>query len=286
MASGHHSMLLAGCTTFGWLGQGMLAQHGLAVAFHRSRASDPQLQADRGPAPAGGDYGDQAEVPMDYGALERERQLGLREIDEKPATPEEIASHLPAWAAELMLDPDKSDEYEVSQARARAKYLDDQRIESRTWEELETTGYEGEGAGMAEFTPSELAEDYQLPLETVCAALLSYGLDSKRLRVHKPVKDVCTASQMNELLHFLGSADPIACRKALCEHTLEELAEQPDVELSAEQLLALCRSNDIPAVLGVESRIPVEDVASLLDAADLEAAFLGPAADAGDEDDA
>jgi hypothetical protein len=245
----------------------------------------PPSRLSEGPAPASGPLED-GKVPIDYYALEQERQMGIREIDDKQATAAELASHLPAWAAEMMLDPEKSEEYEMAQASARAKYLNDRRVEDRTWDEIDVSGLDGDGAGMAEFTPAELAEDYQLPLETVCAALLSYGLDVARLRVHAPVKSVCTNSQVNELLNFVGSADPIACREELCESTLAELAEQPDVEVTAEQLLKLCHANQISAVLGVETRIRQEDVTLLLDAAESEAAFAAPAFTAqGDDDD-
>ena len=212
--------------------------------------------------------------PMDYGAQERERQLGMREIDEKPATAEQLAAHLPSWAADLMLDPDANDEYESTQASTRAKELNAKRVEGRTWEEMDVSDMEGSGAGMAEFTADELAEDYQLPLETVCAALLSYGVDIKRLRIDTPIKSVCSKQQLSSLLHFLGSADPIACREELCEDTLTELAESPDVELTAEALLQLCRANQISAVLGVDTHVKIEDVQTLLDAAEREAAFL------------
>ena len=172
----------------------------------------PPFRLSEGPMPASFPEED-GKMPMDYYALEQERKMGIREIDDKPATAKEMAAHLPAWAAEMMLDPEKSEEYATTQASERAKYLNDRRVEDRTWEELEVTGFDGAGAGMAEFTPAELAEDYQLPLETICAALLSYGLDAARLRVHAPVKSVCTNSQINELLNFVGSADPIACRE-------------------------------------------------------------------------
>ena len=220
--------------------------------------------------------GDQdGSLPMDYERLQEERQLGKREVDDKPATAMELAAHLPSWAADILLDPDANNEYESTQANARARELNARRVEGRTWEELEVTNMDGEGAGMSEFTAEELAEDYQLPLETIIAALLSYGVDPKRLRIDAPVKSVCAAQQLTELLHFVGSADPIACREELCESTLEELAEAPDATLTnPEDWLRLCRTNSISANLGVMTRVLKADLPALLDAAEREAAFI------------
>lgn len=212
-------------------------------------------------------------LPIDTGALERER----REDNFRVASREEMAEHLPAWASDIMLDDDATDEYEAEQARRRAKYLNERRVDDRSWDaldiEYDDDASAGEGAGMAEFTPEELAEDYSLPLETVVTFMLSIGVDPKRLRLRTPVKGVCTAQQQGELLAFLGSTDPIAAREELCESTLEELAEA--VSLSAEQLLRLCEQNEIPTVLGEETRIPADEERTLLDAVEREQAFGG-----------
>ena len=94
-------------------------------------------------------------------------------------------------------------------------------------------------------------------------------------QVRKPVKDVCTQQQLSELVAFVGSCDPIAAREELCESTLEEIAE--DLPLSADELLALCRKNEIAALLGTETRIHADDYASLLAAAEVEISWRGAA---------
>jgi len=206
--------------------------------------------------------------PMDYEVIQKEaRELG----EEDKATPEQLAALVPAWAAEMMLDPVANEEYESSQARGRAAALHARRVEGRSWEELDNTGYDGEGAGMAEFTPEELSEDYNVPLESVIDVMLSLGVERQRLNWRLPVKECCTAQQQNELLNFFGGADPIAMRESLCESTLVEIADGSP--FSAAELLRLCVRNEISVVLGEQTRIKVDDYATLQDAIQQEAAF-------------
>ena len=211
-------------------------------------------------------------------------QVDLERADFGPrASPAELAAHLPRWAQELMLDPDANEEYEEEQARARAAALRERRVKGRTWDgedlvhDATAHGGWGDAAGLAHFTAEELADDYRLPLETVCAQLLELGVAPDRLGLRAPVKSFCTQQQLGALLEILGSADPIAARESFVEQTLSELVEEGRVAdgLGPEQLLALCRSHDIPAALGVETRVRVEDYAKLLDVAEREAAFLG-----------
>ena len=96
-------------------------------------------------------------MPMDFDARERER---LEMAQRRPATAQEIASHLPRWAQELMLDPDASEEYEEAQVTARAAELHASRVADRTWEEdgeggrpvATAAGAEGSSAGAGSST--------------------------------------------------------------------------------------------------------------------------------------
>lgn len=206
-------------------------------------------------------------MPIDTDAIDRERMMD----DYKTASRAELAEYLPPWASEMMLDEEANEEYETDQASRRAAYLNSKRVKGRSWDEIDME--ESDGAGMAEFTPEELAEDYSLPLETVLAFTLSLGVDPKRLIVNAPVKGVCSPQQLAELLAFLGCTDPIAAREELCESTLEELAD--GTPLSPDDFLVLCQQNEITALLGIETRIKADDVDLLLDAAEREIAFLG-----------
>ena len=110
-----------------------------------------------------------------------------------PATPQKLASHLPSWAAEIMLNEETNEAYESEMGRRRSSRIRKQSVDGRVWEELDEDGafadgeYEDGGgsgaAGMANFTPEELADDYGLPFETVCEfMLLQLGIDKARLR--------------------------------------------------------------------------------------------------------
>ena len=188
-----------------------------------------------------------------------------------------------------MLNEETNEAYENEMGRRRSSRIRKQSVDGRVWEELDEDGafadgeYEDGGgsgaAGMANFTPEELADDYGLPFETVCEfMLLQLGIDKARLRDHlrQPVKQLCTNQQLGELLAFLGSADPIACRDALSEQPLSELAEEETPGLSAEQLLQLC-GDEVAQVIGVEARISRVEYAILLERAEREIAFLGVA---------
>ena len=218
---------------------------------------------------------DETLVPIDQAALAKE----AAEDDYSKASAEELAEYLPDWAAEMMNDPDEMEDYELNLTKERAAKLHARRVEGRSWEELYS--FEGEGAGesfgeeagMAEFTPEELAEDYSLPLETICAQLLNLGLPSKRLDTRLPVKDMCTIQQISELLAFVSSTDPIAAREVLCDLTITELADE--LPIGPKALLTLCRKEEITTLLGAETRILQDDYASLMDAVKREVAFLG-----------
>lgn len=206
--------------------------------------------------------------PMDVAALERDR---LEMAADVPATAEQLAAHLPPWAADLMLDEDANTEYESTQARSRAAQIEQTRADERDPNEFER-------GGMAEFTPEELAEDYDVPIEMICAQLLAMGMPSDRLDVRAPVKRTCSRVLLEELLNFLGAADRIAMREELCDSTINELAE--GVPFSAEQLLILCQKEELGSdvglrALGIETRLRQADAAMLLDLIEREAAFLG-----------
>ena len=70
------------------------------------RRCSPAPVTPRGTAPLAADV-DEADgssersVPMDYDALQQERQ----QDSYRRASPEELADHLPSWAREMMLDP-------------------------------------------------------------------------------------------------------------------------------------------------------------------------------------
>lgn len=204
---------------------------------------------------------------IDYQQIEQEL-ADLR--SETTATPEEIASHLPSWAAEIMLTPDLNEEYETSQATQRAASLHAQRVDGRTWEESDGAD---DAWGMGQFTAEELAEDYNLPLEAVVEAILSAGVDRQRFKLRRPVKEVCSSTQLTELLGFLGTADPIALNDELCDSTLSDIAD--DSLLTAEQLIQLCARNEISVVLGEDTRVRQKELPTLLEAITREEAFMG-----------
>jgi len=210
-------------------------------------------------------------VPIDFGATERERIEGARRA---PATAGELAAHLPPWAAQIALDPELNQEYEATQQKGRAAALKKTSVEGRTWEGIDNTYDDPEGAtaGAAQFTPSELAEDYNLPLEGVCEALLDVGVPRERINIGRPVHSFCSQPQLTQLLEFLATCDPIAAREARAEETLEEMAE--GTRLSAEDLLTLCRKASIEALLGVDTRVKAGDYALLRESMERELAWL------------
>lgn len=207
-------------------------------------------------APAG------PQVPVDFGASRLE-QLS------KPAAPEELASHLPDWAASIMLDDDANAEYEMVVSVRRAAERRTRVVDGR-WDGLED---EGADAGAQEFTPRELAEDYNLPLETAMTQLLAIGVSRDRLAADRPVKSFCSESQLVELLSFLNTCDPIACREQLADETLAELAVRRP-PLGAAQLVRLCESHGMLATLGEETRLGRADHGMLADLAEREANFF------------
>jgi hypothetical protein len=201
-----------------------------------------------------------------------------------PATPEEIAEYIPPWAREFLLDEETRNEYEASMARERARELASKRVEGRTWEgedavfDYTAHGGLGDEGGFPHFTPEEIAEDYDVPLETVAASMLRVGIPKDKLRLSEPLKRFCTLEQSNELCAILGwlSADPIAAHEELTELTLRELSETGEVDVSPSTLVKLCRQCEIDALLGEDTRILTVDYDRLMREVDDYVAFRGP----------
>lgn len=216
-------------------------------------------------------------MPIDFEATERESR---EEARRPPARANELAAHLPPWAAAIALDPIANQEYETTQQRGRAAALKKTSVEGRTWEGLDSEwDPEGATAGAAQFTPSELAEDYNLPLEGVCEALIELGVPPARVKLGRPVRSFCSQSQLAQLLEYLATCDPIAAREARAEETLEEMAE--GTRFSADDLVALCRQSSIAVVLGADTRIQANEVARLRESMERELAWR-PARTQGD----
>ena len=204
----------------------------------------------RCPAPAcreGATSSVPADEPLDGARSMRIDQRSLEQEehdvwDKPPATREEMAAELPAWAASIMLDGDVRDEYENDRANAQAAAF--RSVSGRNWEDMvsdseeEMMGMGGDSVGMGAFTPVEISEDYNLPPETVLARMASMGVCVDEALAGRPVNAVCAPEQVTELLHYVAGADAIAEREALIDETLADLA----VELGfpCEKLEELC----------------------------------------------
>ena len=105
------------------------------------------------------------------------------EWEHEMAGAEKLAKHVPAWAAEIMLDEAAGAEYEAEQARARAEAH--VLVEGREWGDgggAGGDGGDGEAFGSGAFTPAEIGDDYGAPLEAVLAKLLDLGVPERDLR--------------------------------------------------------------------------------------------------------
>mmetsp|Transcript_24803 Transcript_24803/g.52710 ORF Transcript_24803/g.52710 Transcript_24803/m.52710 type:complete len:260 (-) Transcript_24803:271-1050(-) len=210
--------------------------------------------------------GNEEGVPMDQEAVDRDFAAYQRQ----PASPQELASHLPSWAASFMLDDVAQQKYERELAFSAAREFS--AVEGRSWEGLE---YDDD-AGLPAFTASEIADDYSIPVETVLTRMGQLGVDIETHSVSKPVKEYCSESQIQELLSFVALTDPIAAREALSDATVFELSVDGggDCPLSSDALVQLCKQHDIPLVLGVDTRLDRTDHEALVALAEREAAFL------------
>ena len=177
------------------------------------------------------------------------------EFDRGVAPPEEIAKHLPPWAATIALDAEANAEYETACQVRRAK--DFCAVEGREWSE---TGDEGIEA----FTPIEVAEDFGIPADALLAHLATLGVEDERLRPHRPLREVCSAAQVEAVASFAHGCDAIELREEWADETLEDVAEDLGHEDGGKRLLQLCQASDIPARLGVKSQIRNDQLALLL----------------------
>jgi len=174
------------------------------------------------------------------------------EWEHEMAGAEKLAKHVPAWAAEIMLDEAAGAEYEAEQARARAEAH--VLVEGREWGDgggVGGDGGDGEAFGSGAFTPAEIGDDYGAPLEAVLAKLLDLGVPERDLRPERPLSEACTAAQVASLVHYLqGCAarsspparhvfspaqraclpplgcDPIELREGLADESIGELASE------------------------------------------------------------
>ena len=266
----------------------------------------------RCPAPAcreGATSSVPADEPLDGARSMRIDQRSLEQEehdvwDKPPATREEMAAELPAWAASIMLDGDVRDEYENDRANAQAAAF--RSVSGRNWEDMvsdseeEMMGMGGDSAGMGAFTPVEIAEDYNLPPEAVLTRLLSMGIAADEKLPSRPVRDVCNAQQARARpLRPAWPACVVAapCARAACDRRpptalppwawqvtellnyvagADAIAERDslidetlgqlgeELQVGEERLEELCEMLSIPLVLGRETRLKTEDYTALL----------------------
>ncbi|EOD27610.1 hypothetical protein EMIHUDRAFT_457110 [Emiliania huxleyi CCMP1516] len=156
------------------------------------------------------------------------------EWEHEMAGAEKLAKHVPAWAAEIMLDEAAGAEYEAEQARARAE--------------------------------AHIGDDYGAPLEAVLAKLLDLGVPERDLRPERPLSEACTAAQA--LVHYLQGGgpvepaspprcDPIELREGLADESIGELASELGVPHEA--VLELARRLKPRPLLG-QSRVISADL--------------------------
>jgi hypothetical protein len=222
-----------------------------------------------------------ADMPMEGARSMRIDQRSMdneQELWDKPvATREEMASVIPDWAAGLMLEGERRDEYESERADEQTRSY--RRVDGRDWAEMygdsdeALTGMGGDSAGMGAFTPVEISEDYNLPPETVLTRMASMGVHVDEELPRRPVNAVCAPEQVTELLHYVAGADAIAEREALIDETLSELASE--FGLTCERLEELCEEQRVTLVLGPQTRLRNEDYGALLSAVNLEVARRG-----------
>jgi len=222
-----------------------------------------------------------ADMPMEGARSMRIDQRSMdseQELWDKPvATREEMASEIPDWAAGLMLDGERRDEYESERADEQTRSY--RRVSGRDWAEMygdseeALTGMGGDSVGMGAFTPVEIAEDYNLPPETVLTRLAGMGVAVDEELPGRPVNSVCAPEQVTELLHYVAGADAIAEREAIIDETLQQLADE--IGLTIERLEELCEEQSVPLVLGAQTRLRTEDYGALLSAVNLEVARKG-----------
>ena len=173
-----------------------------------------------------------ADMPIEGARSMRIDQRSMdseKELWDKPvATREEMASVIPDWAAGLMLEGERRDEYESERADEQSRSY--RRVDGRDWAEMygdedeALAGMGGDSVGMGAFTPVEISEDYNLPAETVLARMASMGVCVDEALAGRPVNAVCAPEQVTELLHYVAGADAIAERVALIDETLADLA--------------------------------------------------------------
>lgn len=207
--------------------------------------------------------------PIDSDAL----KIDQAAFDRPLATPEQLAKHIPSWAANLMLDEEANGAYQTARSKEAAAQF--KPVDGRTWNSLDGIDDErADDAGLRDFTPSEVAEDYGLPVETVLATMSQLGVEVEEGTADAPIKATCTDAHVSELLAFVSSADPIAAREELADLSLLELADELPAAIDAEVLLRLCAQHEIALVCGASTRLPHDEYAALVAYAERETAFL------------
>jgi len=184
------------------------------------------------------------------------------EWEHEMAGAEKLAKHVPAWAAEIMLDEAAGAEYEAEQARARAEAH--VLVEGREWGDgggAGGDGGDGEAFGSGAFTPAEIGDDYGAPLEAVLAKLLDLGVPERDLRPERPLSEACTAAQVASLVHYLQGCDPIELREGLADESIGELASELGVPHEA--VLELARRLKLRPLLGAATLLPRNELALL-----------------------
>ena len=167
------------------------------------------------------------------------------------ATAQELAEYMPTWASDIMQNPDQY-------RRDQGKYDQIKPVPGRTWDDLD------DDQGMAAFTPLEIAEDFGVPPDAILVQMSAVGIPECDILPTRPLRDTCSAVQINELSQFLYGADPIELRESFADETIADLARQLGV--TSEHLLNACSELKIRTFgLGEDALLSIQNYARLRD---------------------
>lgn len=108
--------------------------------------------------------------------------------------------------------------------------------------------------GIADCTIGEVAEDYNIPVEFIVDALVSFGVQTP-LKRSQGIRDTCTSDEIRRLLFILARHDSTTLAERYSDRSIAEVAE--DYDLQPEQIIAVCEKEGLYIHAGIDTHMSV-----------------------------
>jgi hypothetical protein len=120
------------------------------------------------------------------------------------------------------------------------------------------------GAGILDCSVSDVADDYNVPVELVADIMLVYGVQLP-IKPYDDIRDRLTMEEIERMLELITSFDAMDLSDRYSDQTITELAEDYDVDVDA--IVFACEAEGVFLIFGKDTRLQLSREDRILDIA-------------------